>query len=81
MRIEPVPQAVLTFVMSAVGGFLVWWSQIKELDDSADTTDYASSVISLVFWSLIFHALGLRHTLRRRAGLSQTKTVNRQPTA
>ena len=69
LALEPVPQAVLTFVMSAVGGFLVWWSQIKELDDSADTTDYASSVTSLVFWSLIFHALGLRHTLRRRAGL------------
>ena len=123
LALEVVPQTALIAVLSAVGGFLVWWSQLEpsvSCRPSCDTDgddyrhivedDYHSALISLVAWyarpprcnpctqaathapwlqphapslqthalrtssraahrSLIFHALGLRHTTRRRAGL------------
>jgi len=94
LALEVVPQAALTLVLSAVGGFLVWWVQLSAVASGAQThdhhaaeesagaagghvgahgaegsTEYNSALIALVSWSLVFHALGLRHTLRRRAGL------------
>ena len=123
LALEVVPQTALIAVLSAVGGFLVWWSQLEpsvscrpscdtDGDDyrHIDEDDYSSALIALVLWyarpprcnpctqaathaprlqphapsphthalrtssraahrSLIFHALGLRHTTRRRAGL------------
>jgi len=80
LALEVVPQTALIAVFSAVGGFLVWWSQLHAIDEliasSKDERDSArlgderdSALIALVSWSLIFHVLGLRHTMRRRAGL------------
>ena len=48
LALEGVPQTALITVFSAVGGFLVWWSQLEAIDvrDSA----YSSALIALVSW-------------------------------
>ena len=63
--LEPVPQAALCFLSSAVGGFIVWWSQLRS--DDVDEREWR--IINLVCWGLLFNALGLRHAFTRRAAL------------
>ena len=61
LALEVVPQTVLIAVFSAVGGFLVWWSQLHAIDEliasSKDERDSArlgderdSALIALVSW-------------------------------
>jgi|NorSeaMetagenome_1021524.scaffolds.fasta_scaffold226239_1 hypothetical protein len=63
LALEVVPQTALITVLSAGGGFLVWWSQLaaigggeasdadKAADRAADdSTEYSSALISLVGW-------------------------------
>ena len=63
--LETVSQAALCFVTSAVGGFLVWWTQLQF--DDVDVREWR--IVALVGWGLIFHALGLRHAFTRRGAL------------
>ena len=63
LALEVVPQTALIAVLSAVGGFLVWWSQLEpsvscrpscdtDGDDyrHIDEDDYSSALIALVLW-------------------------------
>ena len=40
LALEVVPQAALTLVLSAVGGFLVWWVQLSAVASGAQTHDH-----------------------------------------